>query len=292
MTRSSGASRAISTCRASRRIPVRAGVGSSRPHPSRDGEVLADGNAGRSRPGRSRVSAGARAQSRSDDDPQAVRAARGGPRSRARRHGAADRARAHRRSGAPGRAGQRLPLLRPARCVASPRTRARSSSSPKIRTSVAHTWFLQADHARVASEQARGVPLHRRDLARGAGARDAGVPLLRELEYRNPTRMRDFIVAARTLLEGNAAESIAAVAATRRHRTFAIPKGSSTCRGTWPTWTRRSGARSARSVVTGGFFCFPGDGPRSVARLAAQETGVHETSAAGRGPASRGGRGL
>ena len=35
--------------------------------------------------------------------------------------------------------------------------------------------------------------------------------MLRDLEQKMPTRLRDFIVAARTLLEGNTAESIAAV---------------------------------------------------------------------------------
>ena len=43
------------------------------------------------------------------------------------------------------------------------------------------------------------------------GRRDEVLPVLRELEQTTRTRIRDFIIAARTLLEGNPAESISAV---------------------------------------------------------------------------------
>ena len=79
---------------------------------------------------------------------------------------------------------------------------------------MAHTWFLQGDHARVATLRSR-IPLHRGDFARRA--RDVGEALSvlhRDLEQKMQTRMRDFILAARTLIEGTPAESIAAVGAS------------------------------------------------------------------------------
>ena len=82
---------------------------------------------------------------------------------------------------------------------------------PKIRTSVGHTWFLQADHARVVTVKIAEFPYIVAISLAELGRADEALPVLRELEHKIPTRLRDFIVAARTLLEGNAAESIAAV---------------------------------------------------------------------------------
>ena len=82
---------------------------------------------------------------------------------------------------------------------------------PKIRTSVGHTWFLQADHARVATLKLSDYPyivaISMAELGRGREV----LPVLVELEQKLPGRLRDFAVVARTLLEGHAAESIAAV---------------------------------------------------------------------------------
>ena len=81
----------------------------------------------------------------------------------------------------------------------------------RIRTSVPHTWFLQRDHERVA-----GTKLHENPyivaLSLGAlGREQEAISGLRELEKTTWTRMRDFMVAARTLLEGDRAQSVAAV---------------------------------------------------------------------------------
>jgi DNA-binding winged helix-turn-helix (wHTH) protein/tetratricopeptide (TPR) repeat protein len=83
---------------------------------------------------------------------------------------------------------------------------------PKIRTSVGHTWFLQRDYARVAAIGIMpGYPyivaLSMAEIGRGADA----IVMLRELEPKVPARVRDFMIAARTLLEGNAGESHAAI---------------------------------------------------------------------------------
>ena len=82
---------------------------------------------------------------------------------------------------------------------------------PTIRTSIVHTWFLQRDHKRVASTRLEDNPyivaLSLAELGRGNEA----VAALRTLEEKIKTRMRDFMMAARTMIEGDAEGSIAAV---------------------------------------------------------------------------------
>lgn len=82
---------------------------------------------------------------------------------------------------------------------------------PKIRTSVPHTWFLQRDYARVAStrleDNAYIVAISRAEV----GRKQEDLPVLRALEEKITTRMRDFIMAARTLIEGDASASLAAI---------------------------------------------------------------------------------
>jgi DNA-binding winged helix-turn-helix (wHTH) protein/TolB-like protein len=82
---------------------------------------------------------------------------------------------------------------------------------PRVRTSVVHTWFLRAEYGRVAATKLEENPyivaLSLAALHRQAEA----VAALRHLEEKTRTRMRDFMIAARALLEGNAAESLAAV---------------------------------------------------------------------------------
>src|SRR5262245_13905832 len=81
---------------------------------------------------------------------------------------------------------------------------------PKVTTSVPHTWFMQRDHARVATAKFAEYPyivsLALAELGRGHEA----VPALREIEPKVPGRRRDFVIAARTLLEGEKAASRAA----------------------------------------------------------------------------------
>jgi DNA-binding winged helix-turn-helix (wHTH) protein/tetratricopeptide (TPR) repeat protein len=128
---------------------------------------------------------------------------------------------------------------------------------PKIRTSVPHTWFMQADHARVAAVKIAEfpyiVPISLLALGRGAEA----LPALRELEPKIPTRLRDFIIAARTLLEGDAAASVAAarrVAASD----FRDPEGLFYLARHLSHLDETSAAiELLERVVAGGFFCFP-----------------------------------
>jgi DNA-binding winged helix-turn-helix (wHTH) protein/tetratricopeptide (TPR) repeat protein len=82
---------------------------------------------------------------------------------------------------------------------------------PKIRTSVGHTWFLQANHARVATLRIADYPYIVAISLAELGRRQEVLPVLLELEPRLPGRLRDFAIAARTLLDGDTSESVAAV---------------------------------------------------------------------------------
>jgi TolB-like protein len=85
------------------------------------------------------------------------------------------------------------------------------SLEPKLKTSIVHTWAFQGAHDRVATFKLVEFPylvaLSMAELGRGTEALAA----LREIEPKIPTRIRDLVTAARFLLEGKAAESIAAV---------------------------------------------------------------------------------
>jgi len=82
---------------------------------------------------------------------------------------------------------------------------------PKIRTSVAHTWYFQRNFARVVSIKPIDfpyiVPLSMSELGRKADA----IAMLREMEQKIQTRVRELVTAARLFLENDAVQSIAAV---------------------------------------------------------------------------------
>jgi DNA-binding winged helix-turn-helix (wHTH) protein/tetratricopeptide (TPR) repeat protein len=82
---------------------------------------------------------------------------------------------------------------------------------PKIRTSVAHTWFLQGDYARVASVRTEDHPYIVGLSLAQLGRKDEALQILRSLEEKIKTRLRDFIMAARTMIEGDTPGSVAAV---------------------------------------------------------------------------------
>ena len=82
---------------------------------------------------------------------------------------------------------------------------------PRIRTSVGHTYFLQGNHPKVAAAKLEDVPYIGALSMAALGRRDEAVAALTELEVRTRTRLREFMIAARTLLEGNNNESVQAV---------------------------------------------------------------------------------
>jgi DNA-binding winged helix-turn-helix (wHTH) protein/tetratricopeptide (TPR) repeat protein len=82
---------------------------------------------------------------------------------------------------------------------------------PTIRTSIVHTWFLQRNHERVASTRLEDNPYIVALSLAEVGRRNEAVTALRAREERVQTRMRDFMMAARTMIEGDAAASVAAI---------------------------------------------------------------------------------
>src|SRR5215831_5209606 len=82
---------------------------------------------------------------------------------------------------------------------------------PPIRTSIVHTWFLQRDYKRVASTRLDDNPYIVAVSLAEVGRRNEAVTALRALEEKVKTRMRDFMMAARTMLEGDSAASVAAI---------------------------------------------------------------------------------
>ncbi|HTM47993.1 MAG TPA: winged helix-turn-helix domain-containing protein [Bryobacteraceae bacterium] len=128
---------------------------------------------------------------------------------------------------------------------------------PAIRTSIVHTWFLQRDHQRVASTRLEDNPyivaLSLAEVGRGKDAAAA----LRVLEDKIKTRMRDFIMAARTLIEGDAADSISAV---RRvvDSAFSDPEGLLYLTRHLAHLNQVDAALELfERVVAGGIFCYP-----------------------------------
>jgi DNA-binding winged helix-turn-helix (wHTH) protein/tetratricopeptide (TPR) repeat protein len=130
------------------------------------------------------------------------------------------------------------------------------SLEPKIRTSVVHTWFFRGDHARVATFKPIDFPyivaLSMAELGRGTEALDA----LRDVEPKITTKVRDLVVAARLLLEGNMSESAAAL--TRFVTGFKDPEGLFYAARHFARVNEIDGAIALlEGIVAGGFFCFP-----------------------------------
>jgi len=128
---------------------------------------------------------------------------------------------------------------------------------PRIRTSVPHTWFLQADYARVAAAKLNEYPYILSIALNALGRRAEVLPALRELEETTRTRLRDFIMAARTLLDGDTEGSLAAarrIAASN----FKDPEGLFYMSRHLAHLGDASAAIDLLDrVVAGGFFCYP-----------------------------------
>jgi DNA-binding winged helix-turn-helix (wHTH) protein/tetratricopeptide (TPR) repeat protein len=128
---------------------------------------------------------------------------------------------------------------------------------PKIRTSVPHTWFLQADHARLGAVKLEEfpyiVPIAWMAEHRGQEA----LPVLHELEQKTKTRIRDFITAVRALIEDDANESIAAINRIIAsdfqdpEGLFYLSRHLSHLRQIEPA------LQLLERVVAGGYFCYP-----------------------------------
>jgi DNA-binding winged helix-turn-helix (wHTH) protein/tetratricopeptide (TPR) repeat protein len=128
---------------------------------------------------------------------------------------------------------------------------------PKIRTSVPHTWFLQADNARLSSVKLEEFPYI---VPTALTAVDRGkevLPALRELEQKTKTRIRDFITAARALIENDASESVAAINRIIASD-FQDPEGLFyLSRHLSHLGQIEPALQLLERVVKGGYFCYP-----------------------------------
>jgi DNA-binding winged helix-turn-helix (wHTH) protein/tetratricopeptide (TPR) repeat protein len=128
---------------------------------------------------------------------------------------------------------------------------------PKVRTSVAHTWFLRRDYERLAALRIEEIPYIGAMALAELGRRDEAVESLRRLEEKTRTRIRDFMIAARTLLEGRRDESVAAVERIVTSD-FRDPEGLFYLTRHLAHLNETGAALGLfRRVIEGGFFCFP-----------------------------------
>ena len=128
---------------------------------------------------------------------------------------------------------------------------------PTIRTSVVHTWFLQRDHKRVASTRLEDNPyivaLSLAEVGRGNEA----VAALRALEEKIKTRMRDFMMAARTMIEQDSASSVGAIERII-NSAFSDPEALLYLTRHLAHLNQADAAlKLFERVVGGGYFCYP-----------------------------------
>ena len=128
---------------------------------------------------------------------------------------------------------------------------------PKIRTSVAHTWFMQGDYVSLAAiRMEEGNYIVALALAE-LGRKEEALPALRELEPKTKTRLHDFIIAVIALLENDVAESVAAVNRVVASE-FKDPEGLYyVVRHLAHLGETGPALQLFERVVAGGYFCYP-----------------------------------
>jgi DNA-binding winged helix-turn-helix (wHTH) protein/tetratricopeptide (TPR) repeat protein len=128
---------------------------------------------------------------------------------------------------------------------------------PRVRTSVAHTWFLRHDYARLEGGKLDEIPYIGALALAALGRKADAIAALRHLEERTRTRLRDFMIAARALLEGHPDESLAAVDRVVSSD-FRDPEGLFYLTRHLAHLNETAPALDVfRRVVAGGFVCFP-----------------------------------
>ena len=131
-----------------------------------------------------------------------------------------------------------------------------ASLEPKIRTSVVHTWFLRGDHGDVVTLKPLEFPYLVALSMAELGRRSEALAALRDVEPKITTKIRDLVVAARLLLEGETGESVSAV--TRFVTGFKDPEGLFYAARHLAHLNETERAITLlESIVAGGFFCFP-----------------------------------
>lgn len=128
---------------------------------------------------------------------------------------------------------------------------------PKIRTSIPHTWFLQRDYARLASLRMEDFPYVVAISLFETGKSGEAIPVARAFEEKTKTRIGDFVQAARLMMEGDSARSIAA-AKRIVDSNFSDPEGLFYLTRHLARLNEIELALSLLDrVVSGGFFCYP-----------------------------------
>jgi DNA-binding winged helix-turn-helix (wHTH) protein/tetratricopeptide (TPR) repeat protein len=128
---------------------------------------------------------------------------------------------------------------------------------PHIRTSVAHTWFLRGDYDRLAALKLAENPYIGAIALAALGRGGEAVAALQALEATTRTRLRDFMIAARTLIEGRRDDSVAAVERIVASN-FRDPEGLFYLARHLAHLNETDAAlRLLRRVIEGGFFCYP-----------------------------------
>lgn len=128
---------------------------------------------------------------------------------------------------------------------------------PKIRTSVAHTWFLDRDYERLGKLRVEDNPYIVGIALAELGRKAEALAGLRGVEEKFKTRMADFARAARTMIEGDAAGS-AAAADRIVTSDFSDPEGLFYLVRHLARLSRLDEAMNLlERVVGGGFFCYP-----------------------------------
>lgn len=128
---------------------------------------------------------------------------------------------------------------------------------PRVRTSVGHTWFLQRNYARLATLKMEEFPYVVPIALAELGRAEEALPAMRELEQKTKTRIRDFITAARTLIENDSRECLAAVNRILASD-FQDPEGLFYLSRQLAHLNQTGPALELFDrVVKGGFFCFP-----------------------------------
>jgi predicted Zn-dependent protease len=128
---------------------------------------------------------------------------------------------------------------------------------PHIKTSVPHTWFLQGDYARVATLKFSEYPYIMALAHQALGRTTEALSAMRELEQNSRSRVPGFVIASRTLLEGNTTESIAAIQRIVASG-FSDPEGLFYAARHLAHLGEADAALTVlERVVQGGFVCYP-----------------------------------
>jgi DNA-binding winged helix-turn-helix (wHTH) protein/tetratricopeptide (TPR) repeat protein len=128
---------------------------------------------------------------------------------------------------------------------------------PKIRTSVVHTLFLQRDYRRLAAYRVEDAPYIVPIALAELGRKEEALPALRALEEKTKTRIRDFMMAARTMIEGDVDASIAAAGRVISSE-FSDPEGLFYLTRHLAHLNQVDSAVALfERVIGGGFCCYP-----------------------------------